>query len=70
MYLQHNEGNFLIIVLYFDDLFITGSTLALINFIKTSLHQAFDMNVLGLLKQFHGLEITKNFDGIMISQLK
>ena len=49
---------------------INGSTLASISFIKTSLHDAFEMSDLGLLKQFLGLEIAQNFDGIMVTQYK
>ena len=57
VYLQRYEGDFMIIVLYTDDLLITGSTLASINFKKTALHEAFDMHDLGLLRQLLGLEI-------------
>ena len=57
VYLQKYDGNFLIIVLYFDELLITGSTVPSILVIKTALHNAFEMSDLGLLKQFLGLEI-------------
>ena len=60
----------MIIVLYFYDILITGSTLASMRFIKTSLHEAFEMSDLGLLRQFLELEITQDFDGIMVSQSK
>ena len=50
--------------------FITGSTLASIAFIKNALHDAFEMSNLGLLKQFIGLEISQDFDGIMVTQYK
>ena len=70
VYLQKYYGNLLIIVLYFDDIFITGSTLASISFIKTALQDAFEMSDLGLLKQFLGLEISQEFDGIMVNQYK
>ena len=69
VYLHKYKVNFLIIVLYVDDI-ITGSTLASINFIKTTLHEAFDMSDLGPLKQFLGLEITQDFDGVMITKSK
>ena len=59
-----------IIVLYFDDIFNTVSTLASISFIKTALHEAFQMSDLGLLRQFLELEITQYFEGIMVSQSK
>ena len=68
VYLQQNYGNIIIIVLYFYDLLITGSIVASISAIKTSLHNAFEMSDLGLLKQFLGLEIEKNYDGIIFSQ--
>ena len=61
VYLQQYDDNILIIVFYVDDLLIIGSTLASISFIKTALHDAFEMSDLGLLKQFLGLEITQDF---------
>ena len=70
MYKKHHIGIFHIIVLYFYDLLITGSSLASIDTIQTDSQQAFDMSDLGLIKPFLGLEITQNFDGIMISQSK
>ena len=70
VYLQKYDGNILIIVFYFDDLLIIGSTLASITFIKIVLHDVFEMSDLGLLKQFLGLEIAQNFDGIMVTQYK
>ena len=68
VYIQKYDGNFIIIVLYVDDLLITGSTVSSISVIKTALHNAFEMSDLGLLKQFLGLEIEKNIDGIMVNQ--
>ena len=58
----------MIIFLYVDYLLIIGSTLSSMSFIKNTLHEAFDMSDLGLLRQFLGLEITQDFDGIMINQ--
>ena len=60
----------MIIFMYFYDLLITGSTLASISFIKSALHEAFQMSDLGLLRQFLGLEITQDYDGIMVKQYK
>ena len=70
VYLQQYDGNILIILLYFDDILIIGSTLASIAFIKTALHDAFEMSDLGLLRQFLRLEIAQDFDGIMVKQYK
>ena len=57
----------MIIVLYVDYILITGSTLASISFTKTALHDAFEMSDLGLLRQFLELEITQDFDGIIVT---
>ena len=51
-----------------DDLLITGSTLVLIAFVKTALHDAFEMSDLGLQRHFLGLEITQEYDGIMVNE--
>ena len=68
VYIQKYDGHLISIVLYFDELLITGSTVTSISVIKTALHNAFEMSNLGLLKQFMGLEIEQNFDGIMVTQ--
>ena len=70
VYLQKHDGHLIIIVLYVDDLLITGSTVASISAIKIALHNAFEMSDLGLLKQFLGLEIEKHYNGIMDTQSK
>ena len=67
VYLQKYDGNLIIIFLYFYELLITSSTVTSISAIKTALHNAFEMSNLGLLKQFLGLEIEQNFDGIMVT---
>ena len=70
MCIQQHDGHLIIIFLYFDDLLITGSTISSISAIKTALRNAFEMSDLGLLKQFLGLEIEQNYDGIMVTQYK
>ena len=68
VYLKHYECNILIIVLYVDDILITRSTLASIAFLETTLHDAFEMSDLGLLRQFLKLEIYQGYDGIMVTK--
>ena len=67
VYIQQCDGNLIIIVLYFNYLLITGTTVNSILVIKAALHNAFEMSNLGLLKQFLGLEIEQYFDGIMVN---
>ena len=68
VYIKKYYCNFLTIVLYVDDILITGSTVASTSVIKNALHDAFEMSDLGLLKQFLGLEIAQNSDGIMVTK--
>ena len=55
VYLQKNDVKFQVIVIYVDDILITGSFTNLIVQIKISLHSEFAMTDLGLLRQFLGL---------------
>ena len=67
VYIQNYDSHLIIIVLYADDLLITGSRVASISTIKIALHNAFEMSDLGLLKQFLGIEFEQIYDGIMIT---
>ena len=57
MYLQKNDVNFQVIVIYIYYILITGICTNLIGQIKNSLHSEFAMTDLGLLRKFLGLEI-------------
>ena len=60
----------MIIVLYVDDLLITGSSKDEIASLKDAMNHAFSMTDLGLLSQFLGLEIAQTKDGIKVHQSK
>ena len=64
------NGSLMIILLYVDDLLITGSSHANIASLKGAMNQAFSMTDLGLLSQFLGLEISQNKAGIKVQQSK
>ena len=64
VYFQHLDEYIQICFLYVDDIFIIGSCISEIGSIKHSLHNAFSMTNLGLLKQFLGLEIEQSDAGI------
>ena len=64
VYLKLINGSLMIIVLYVDDLLITGSSKDDIASLKGAIDQAFSMMDLGLLSQFLGLEIAQTKDGI------
>jgi hypothetical protein len=63
------EGKLLIIVLYVDDLILTGDE-QLIHSCKDDLAKEFKMNDLGLLHYFLGLEIWQRDGEIFVSQGK
>ena len=56
------------IVIYVDDLIISGDDQGFISATKQKLHAQFDMADLGLLHFFLGLEIWQHSQGIFVSQ--
>ena len=68
VYLQNVSDLLQVIVLYVDDILITGSCIDDIGSIKSSLHTEFSVTDLGLLKQFLGLEIEQYDAGIKVNQ--
>jgi hypothetical protein len=65
-----STDSLLIIVLYVDDLLITGSSISTIATVKTTLHDMFSMIDMGLLHYFFGLEIIQSDSGIKMTQPK
>eukprot|EP00253_Pinus_taeda_P018351 PITA_18351 len=59
-----------ILVLYVDDLILTGSDPNLINHVKSSLKKKFEITDLGHLHYFLGLQVLQSKEGISLSQSK
>ena len=70
VYILRQDNELLILVLYVDDLILTGSSTILIDKVKFDLQQQFDMEYLGLLHYFLGLQVTQSTYGIGLSQPK
>ena len=70
VYLKLIHGSLMIIVLYVDDLLITGSSKDEIASLKDAMNHAFSMTDLGLLSQFLGLKIAQTKEGIKLHQSK
>ena len=49
--MQKKEGSLLLIVLYVDDLLITGSSVSRLRIIKSTLNKAFTVTDLGLIRK-------------------
>lgn len=61
---------FVCVLVYVDDLLITGSDSSMITKTKSCLHSTFPIKDLGTLKYFLGLEIARNKTGICLHQRK
>lgn len=57
-----------IILVYVDDLLITGSNTQLITEAKDTLHQQFKLKDLGELKYFLGIEVLRSSKGVVLNQ--
>jgi len=70
VYILQQDDSLLFLVLYVDDLLITGSSSSTIGAVKTTLHDRFLMTDLGLLHYFLRIEIFQSSSGITITQSK
>eukprot|EP00253_Pinus_taeda_P017449 PITA_17449 len=70
VYTKKVGNSLIILVLYVDDLILTGGDPNLINHVKSSLKKKFEMTDLGHLHYFLGLQVLQSKDGISLSQSK
>ena len=57
---RKNDGSYIILLLYVDDMLITGSNMQEINALKRKLANSFAMKDLGAAKQILGMRITRD----------
>jgi hypothetical protein len=70
VYTKKVGSHLTILVLYVDDLILTGSDSKLLNHVKTSLKNKIEMTDLGFLHYFLGLQVFQTNKGIFLSQSK
>ena len=70
VYTKRVGDHLLLLVLYVDDLILTGSDPSLIAHVKTHLKKKFEMTDLGPLHYFLGLQVLQTKEGISLSQPK
>jgi hypothetical protein len=70
VYTKKGESHLIILVLYVDDLILTGNDPKILNHVKTNLKKKFEMNDLGFLHYFLGLQVLQTNEGIFLSQSK
>ena len=64
------KNDFLVVVIYVDDMIYMGSNESLIDDFKSSMQSEFEMTDLGKLQYFLGLEVKQETGGIFLSQSK
>ncbi|PKA57434.1 Retrovirus-related Pol polyprotein from transposon TNT 1-94 [Apostasia shenzhenica] len=70
LFFRHIGGMITILIVYVDDIIVTGDDSVEISNLKTKLAQEFEMKDLGELKYFLGIEVARSKHGIFLSQRK
>ncbi|CAJ2674628.1 unnamed protein product [Trifolium pratense] len=68
LFIKKSATTFTALLIYVDDIVLTGDSMDEINLVKTHLHAAFGIKDLGVLKFFLGLEVAHSTKGISLSQ--
>jgi hypothetical protein len=71
MFFKHSrEGKIAILIVYVDDIIMTGDDIGEISDLKRRLEAEFDIKDLGKLKYFLGMEFARSKEGIFLNQRK
>ncbi|VVA37399.1 PREDICTED: Retrovirus-related Pol poly from transposon, partial [Prunus dulcis] len=71
LFLRHSrDGRITIVIVYVDDIIMTGDDIKEINKLKIHLAKEFDIKDLGTLRYFLGIEVAHSKEGIFVSQRK
>lgn len=70
VYRKEVKGHLLIIEVYVDDLFVTGTNLGIINKFKQEMASTFEMSDLGKLTYYLGIEVNQHQEGIVLNQTR
>jgi Reverse transcriptase (RNA-dependent DNA polymerase) len=70
MLYKRNQGKIVVLIIYVDDMIITGDDHNEIEKLENRLSKEFEMKNLGGLKYFLGIEVSRNKEGIFLSQRK
>jgi Reverse transcriptase (RNA-dependent DNA polymerase) len=70
LFFKIDKNYTIIILVYVDNIIITGNTLEETRKVKSQLKEKIDIKELGLLKYFLGIKIARSLKGLFISQRK
>jgi Reverse transcriptase (RNA-dependent DNA polymerase) len=60
LFYKHNQGRVIILIIYVDDMIITGNDTKEIESLEERLSKEFEMKSLGGLKYFFGIEVMRS----------
>lgn len=67
LFIKQHENDFIVVLVYVDDLVITGNSPKGVEKTKNYLHRNFKIKDLSLLKYFLGIEIAKSSKGLILN---
>lgn len=70
LFIKHKGNKVTILIVYVDDMIITGDDEEEISRLQKALATNFEMKNLGRLKYFMGIEVARSREGIFLSQRK
>ncbi|KAM6555738.1 hypothetical protein CsatB_002757 [Cannabis sativa] len=70
LFTRGSHDNFIALLVYVDDIIITGPNITLLHQLQDSLNDQFQLKALGPLKYFLGFEIARSKEGVFLSQRK
>ncbi|KAL2226638.1 UNVERIFIED_CONTAM: Retrovirus-related Pol polyprotein from transposon RE1 [Sesamum indicum] len=70
LFIKRSAGEYTALLVYVDDILLTGSSPAALQSVKDYLHRLFTIKNLGAAKYFLGLELARSQHGILVSQYK
>lgn len=71
MFVKHSlDGKVVILIVYVDDIVLTGNDVSTISELKKNLSSKFEMKDLGTMRYILGIEVARSKKGIVVSQRK
>lgn len=70
LFVRHSNRTITVVLIYVDDLIITGNAPQYIQCLISQLNLVFEMKNLGKLHHFLGIEVNSNSTGLFLSQTK
>ena len=70
MFIKRSGDKITILIVYVDDIVVTGNDVEEVSHLKACLAKEFEMKDLGPLRYFLGIEVARSNKGIFISQRK